>query len=353
MARRRPWAAPVREPDRPAPPPRRRERGVVVRLAAPQRPCEARDRRRPRRAAADVEGAGLVAATDPRQQAVPVAGAEERPDRDGADVGALRACLLRRLPRLREPAQLLLAGAAVLHLRQRERKAIPLPRLPEHADEARARRLEDAVRERVGVTVAPVAAALVLRIQLEPLVEKALAREVVVEADDVRRRVLADELLKEPPRLDRRVRLVGEVRNAHEEVLTARLHLHPRSLCAAQRVLDEEHAPFARAATQQVLRALPDEVPAQVRQADDVAPAAASIPVLDRHVPPSPRRLPRRVEAPACRDRACARTELSPASSGINTDRAVAAPGRAPRSACRGHRLAPSPESDVSAGRVR
>lgn len=76
--------------------------------------------------------------------------------------------------------------------------------------------------------------------------------------------MLASELLEEPPRPGSRVGAVRDVRHADEEVVGAGRHDHLEALRAPHGLLDEEHSAFPRAAAQQLLRTLPDEVPAQV-----------------------------------------------------------------------------------------
>src|SRR3990167_128179 len=83
-------------------------------------------------AAADVEGAGLVTALC-CQQGVPALAAEQRPAGDGAYVDALSPHLACRRPGIQPPAYLLFPRAAIMHLRDRERNTIAVPRLAQRA----------------------------------------------------------------------------------------------------------------------------------------------------------------------------------------------------------------------------
>jgi hypothetical protein len=141
---------------------------------------------RPGRAAAGVEGSRIVEAVALGEQEAPVDIAEHRPDRDRAKVHALAAKLRGRLPYLREPAQLLVAVAAMMDLGDGNGDAVALPRLAEPRCEAGIV-LEPFHPHRlgIGIGVAAVPTVEMLRIEVHPVVEEALRREIMVDAEDV------------------------------------------------------------------------------------------------------------------------------------------------------------------------
>jgi hypothetical protein len=73
-----------------------------------------------------------------------------------------------------------------VHLGDRDRQPVPLPGLLQQVLEAGHAPLDGAQRQHVHVAVAAVPARLHPRVAFHPLVEEPLAREVVVDADDVR-----------------------------------------------------------------------------------------------------------------------------------------------------------------------
>src|SRR5687767_13484962 len=79
----------------------------------------------------DVIGSWLVDAVALGQERVPVHRAEQRPDGHGPDVRPFLAQLLRTVPDLDEPAELLVAGAAVVRFRYGNRPSVTLPGLPQ------------------------------------------------------------------------------------------------------------------------------------------------------------------------------------------------------------------------------
>lgn len=152
-------------------------------------PCEGGG---PRRRCPAVEGARLVVARGAGQQAVPVVAAEQCPRRYREHLAARGACLGRGLPRIVQTAQLLLARAADVHLGEGERYAVALPGRREHFPAAvgagqHAHRLD------VRVALAGVAAPGGARVRAELLIEVAVAGDVVVDADDIRRTRLGRE----------------------------------------------------------------------------------------------------------------------------------------------------------------
>ena len=104
------------------------------------------ERGRARLRRAHVERSGLVVAPAFAEQAVPVERAEQRPRRDGADVGAGRARAQRRAPDLEQPAQLVFAAGVDVRLGHRHRDAVALPGFLEQRGDRRRRHGEDANR---------------------------------------------------------------------------------------------------------------------------------------------------------------------------------------------------------------
>jgi hypothetical protein len=132
-----------------------------------------------------------------REQAVPVVAAEQRPGGDGAYVDALPAEASRRVPRLGEPAELLLARRPVVDLGDRDRETITLPGLAQKIlQPADACGIRHTQRLNVGVLIFPVVVRADAGVALQALVEEPLAREVVVDADDVGRARVRDEALE-------------------------------------------------------------------------------------------------------------------------------------------------------------
>ena len=153
-------------------------------------------RRRPRLLAAHVERAGLVVAAPPGQERVPIVAAEQSPGRHRAHVRPAGAQPQGGVPDLLEPAQLLLARAAEVHLGRGQRQAVSAPRLQSQALEAGGAIRQDPHRIKVRVAVAPVAGVRPRRIALDAVVEEAFARRIVVEPDDVRRARVRCQLLE-------------------------------------------------------------------------------------------------------------------------------------------------------------
>ncbi len=136
---------------------------------------------------AHVEGSGLVVAAALAEQGVPVERAQQRPGRHGADVGTGVARGFRGVPDLEQPAKLVFAVGIDVGFGHRQRDAVALPRLAQQRCDRRRRRRQNADRldvdEFIGTQVTRTAA----RIAIEPMVQPALARHVVVDADDVGR----------------------------------------------------------------------------------------------------------------------------------------------------------------------
>src|SRR5206468_1675697 len=145
------------------------------------------DRGRTRLLAAYVERTGFVVAAAFGDQAVPVVRAEQRPDRDGADVGATLLHLLGGVPDLDQPAQLVFAVGVDVGFGDRDRQAVAVPGFLQQRADARGRRGQHARAFDVAVRPAAIRAAAVFRIAFDAVVEPAFAGDVVVDAHDVGR----------------------------------------------------------------------------------------------------------------------------------------------------------------------
>jgi hypothetical protein len=177
-----------------APPPAGPVRGgMLIRLGAPERARKVGECGGARRPVPDVEDPGLVELVGRRAERRPPRDAERRPNGDRAKVRTLVADGLGRPPDLEQPAELLLARAAVVRLRDREGATETIPCFLEQGSRPRRPLDEDPGREDVRVTILAVAAVRVGRVELLALIQEALAREVVVQPDDVgRARVLEE-----------------------------------------------------------------------------------------------------------------------------------------------------------------
>ena len=177
----------AQEASRTAPPALALQHRVGERATGRQFAHQGGHRRRARLRSAHVEGAGLVVAAAFGHQAVPVVGAEQGPDRDGAHVGAAGAHLFRRVPDLEQPAHLVFAVGVDVGLGDGDRQAVAFPGFLQQRADARGRRGQHARGLDVGMRHAVVLVAAVLRIALGAVVQPALAGGVVVDADDVGR----------------------------------------------------------------------------------------------------------------------------------------------------------------------
>ena len=137
---------------------------------------------------AEREDAGLVRAGVAGDEVAPVEGAEKGPDGDGGDVGAGGAGLQGGLPDVVEPKDLVFDGAGDVGFRDGDRKVVALPGLGKDGSGA-----GDAVGiDAKGFDVdegllTGVSAGEACGIEVGAVVEKAVAGEVVVEAEDVGR----------------------------------------------------------------------------------------------------------------------------------------------------------------------
>ena len=123
-----------------------------------------------------------------RQHRVPVHRADQRPYRDGAEVDAVIAQLDRAVMDFDKPAQLLLAGAAIMDLGYRKRQPIPAPDLAQPcADPDVEIGTGDAHCLDIGIGMGAIAAPARLRIALQSLVDKAVRAQIVIDADDIGR----------------------------------------------------------------------------------------------------------------------------------------------------------------------
>ena len=171
------------KPDRPTPPARLRCKRMPC-SASGQSRAERCESGRARRSATDVEYARLIDAGG-GQQRVPSATAEQRPERDRSHVHALIAQILGAIPRLRQPAQLLLARAAIMDFGDRDRGRIAVPRLLYHAPQTGRGRLQHPDRLDIGIALPVIAAMRMGGIALHAMVEEPLAGQIMVDADDV------------------------------------------------------------------------------------------------------------------------------------------------------------------------
>jgi hypothetical protein len=159
---------------------------MIERLARGESPGGVSDGGRPRRRAARVEGASIVMAVALGEQEAPVDIAEQRPQGDRPQVHPFRAQPARRVPGFREPAQLLVAMTAVMDLGDGQRDSVTLPRFPKPRRQAGVG-LEPLHPHRLGVDigVAAVPARLEPGIEVDPVIEEALAGQIMVDADHV------------------------------------------------------------------------------------------------------------------------------------------------------------------------
>ena len=162
--------------------------GIASRQIGPKR----RERRLAGLPAAQIVQSGLIVAA-PGQQRIPAVTAEQRPGGHRGHFDALVAQRHGRVPRPRGPSHLLLARAAVVHLGQRERDAVAGPGFLQREPQAVGRRLEDAHRFHVRIGGRTVAADAAARIAIEPIIEKAVAGQIMVHAHDIgRARIIGD-----------------------------------------------------------------------------------------------------------------------------------------------------------------
>src|SRR3954470_23194995 len=135
----------------------------------------------------NIEGARLVVSARFLYQAVPVEGAEQRPDGESADVGSFGPRALGCAPHRRQPAQLIVARRVDVRLGDGKRQPVALPCLVQEHFESAGRMHETACGLDIGKALGALPAAVVLGIVMLVLVEVALAGDVVIDADDVRR----------------------------------------------------------------------------------------------------------------------------------------------------------------------
>jgi hypothetical protein len=151
-----------------------------------------------RRVKTAVEYAGLVGTRRFPQQGSPVHRAEQAPDRHGPDIHALFLQAFRRVPDFAKPAHALdHFRGAVMGFGNRQRQPIALPRLPQPRLRTQgARWRNDAYRFHIRIAVTSVPAGELMRIALPRMVQIAVADEIVVDADDVRRRIRFQQAIK-------------------------------------------------------------------------------------------------------------------------------------------------------------
>ena len=174
-------------PPGPAPPPGPLQNGVLEAPLRRQTLRGAAQGGKARRSGARVERAWLVESTLFHQQGVPVYGADERPHRDSLDRAAGATEVAGGLPDVMQPPQLLVAGAAMVGLRDCQGPLVAIP----YFGKARLRaglpvRQVDAHGFCIGVAVTSVPASQIAGVGLDVGVEVTLAREIVVDPDEVR-----------------------------------------------------------------------------------------------------------------------------------------------------------------------
>src|SRR3954469_10270850 len=159
---------------------------VIARASCCERLNHSRQRRRTRGARAQVECTSLVLIEVAGEQRAPAERAEQRPGRNRADIDAPRAQQHRCIPRFGEPAHLLLACAAELGFGNGDRQSVSVPRLLDETLVTGNSVLQRPYRFHIGVAFATISPDLLAGVELQTMIEKSLAGEVVVEAEHVR-----------------------------------------------------------------------------------------------------------------------------------------------------------------------
>src|SRR3954463_2208270 len=136
--------------------------------------------------AAHVEHARLVHLIGACKEAVPIYGSKQRPNGNGAHICACGAKRAGRAPDLHEPPQLLITRAAVVHFRHGYGASIPRPRLAQSCKRANLDvRQVHPDRLDVRVPLAPVSPMMMIGVRGEAFVEVAIARQVMIDPDEV------------------------------------------------------------------------------------------------------------------------------------------------------------------------
>jgi hypothetical protein len=129
----------------------------------------------------------------PGEQGVPVVGPEERPGGHRLDASPGGPEGLGHPPRLRQPPHLLLACAAIVALRHRDGDVVASGNLRHRPLEAPRRRHEHADGLHVGEAFEGVRAAPLGGVGLAPMIQEAVAGEIVIDPEHLRRkRVIGD-----------------------------------------------------------------------------------------------------------------------------------------------------------------
>ena len=178
-------------------------------------------RRAPRLAVPDVEGARLVSPGS-REQRRPVPRTERRPRGDRPDVDARRPGVGRGAPRAEPPGGLVPWIARELDLCEDDRAAIARPGIADRGGERPIAATVDAHELDVRVRDASVAAARLRREALQPVVDPAIAGDVVVDPDPVGRLGVSREVVEDPDRIavhgEPRAQRVARTHPAGEQV---------------------------------------------------------------------------------------------------------------------------------------
>ena len=174
-------------------------------------------------AVTDAERAAFIVPVAPQKERGPVHRPQHGPGRHRLHHDAVRPRLLRLGPRAAEPAQLLFPGAGRMRLGHGERQAVSVVQFPQSRKEPQMRAEVGLVHcGGIGVPVPAVPAVRGRRVPPKVRVEEAVAREVVVEAEDVgragRRTQTCEVILRDPRRKEGRVERMPRPHPARHQV---------------------------------------------------------------------------------------------------------------------------------------
>jgi hypothetical protein len=122
-----------------------------------------------------------------RYQTIPIEASEEGPCSDGANVDARGAPLVRRSPAAVQPAQLIFSRASKMCFRDRNWAVIACPRIFERSDDPRGSADSGPHRLHINVWVQTVASSTLRRMTRHVIVQVAITRYIVIDANDVGR----------------------------------------------------------------------------------------------------------------------------------------------------------------------